>query len=85
MKYKCSINSHVVDIFPYAELNRKSDVCELCEEYTVEELDYLNDKENQREIFYPLHNTCNNMLSFKQQASYSQLLRKLTLISNYAL
>ncbi|KAH1162900.1 hypothetical protein AAZX31_01G119900 [Glycine max] len=49
------------------ELNRKSDVCELCEEYTAEALDYLNDKENEREIIDSLHNICNHILSFKQQ------------------
>ncbi|XP_020234099.1 prosaposin isoform X2 [Cajanus cajan] len=51
------------------ELNRKSesDVCALCEEYATEALDYLNDKENQRKIIDALHNTCYQLLSFKQQ------------------
>ncbi|CAJ1948440.1 unnamed protein product [Sphenostylis stenocarpa] len=49
------------------EVNRKSDVCELCEEYTAEALNYLNDKENQREIIDSLHNKCYQMLSFEQQ------------------
>jgi len=51
----------------HAEVNRKSDACELCEEYTTEVLDYLNDKENQREIIDALHDKCYQMLSFKQQ------------------
>ena len=32
---------------------RKSDVSELCEEYTAEVHDYLNDKENQRDFLFP--------------------------------
>ncbi|KAK7390237.1 hypothetical protein VNO78_25536 [Psophocarpus tetragonolobus] len=49
------------------ELNRKSDVCELCKEYTAEALNYLNDTENQKEIIDSLHDTCYQMLSFKEQ------------------
>nr|AFK37011.1 unknown [Lotus japonicus] len=49
------------------ELNRKSDVCALCEEYTVEALDYLKDNKTQSEIIDALHNTCNQLFSFKQQ------------------
>ncbi|KAL2337611.1 hypothetical protein Fmac_012057 [Flemingia macrophylla] len=51
------------------DLSRKSesDICALCEEYAAEALDYLNDKENQKEIIDALHNTCGQLLSFKQQ------------------
>ncbi|TKY63617.1 Prosaposin protein [Spatholobus suberectus] len=50
-----------------SELNRKSDVCALCEEYTAKALDYLNDKETQREVIDALHNTCYQLLSFQDQ------------------
>ncbi|CAL0306289.1 unnamed protein product [Lupinus luteus] len=52
---------------PNAVLNEKSDVCALCEEYTVEALDYLDNENNQKEIIRTLHNTCYQMLSFKKQ------------------
>ncbi|KAL2325962.1 hypothetical protein Fmac_025020 [Flemingia macrophylla] len=55
--------------FPYANLSIKSesDVCVLCEEYAIGALDYVNDKENQKKINDTLHNTCGQLLSFKQQ------------------
>ncbi|RDX66042.1 Prosaposin, partial [Mucuna pruriens] len=49
------------------ELNRKSDVCALCEKYATEALDYLNDIETQREVIDALHNTCYHVPSLKDQ------------------
>ncbi|CAL0329637.1 unnamed protein product [Lupinus luteus] len=48
-------------------LNRKTDGCALCEQYTAEALDYLDDENNQNEIIGTLHGTCYRMLSFKKQ------------------
>ncbi|KAE9600904.1 hypothetical protein Lal_00011342 [Lupinus albus] len=48
-------------------LHRKIDVCELCEQYTTEALEYLDDKNNQNEIIGTLHDMCYRMLSFKKQ------------------
>ncbi|OIW18112.1 hypothetical protein TanjilG_19378 [Lupinus angustifolius] len=48
-------------------LNRKTDVCALCEQYTADALDYLDDTNNQNEIIGTLHDTCYRMLSFKKQ------------------
>ncbi|KAK7260102.1 hypothetical protein RIF29_25862 [Crotalaria pallida] len=47
--------------------NRQSDVCALCEQYTAEALNYLNDKNNQNEIIETLHNTCYQLFSFKKR------------------
>ncbi|KAJ1392116.1 Saposin-like type B, region 1 [Sesbania bispinosa] len=54
-------------VLPNPELNRKSDVCTLCEEYAAEALDYLNDNKTQSEIIDALHNSCYQLFSFKQQ------------------
>ncbi|XP_027346577.1 proactivator polypeptide-like 1 [Abrus precatorius] len=51
---------------PNPGLNRKSDVCARCEDYTTEALHYLNDKSIQTGIIDDLHNICSQILSFKQ-------------------
>ncbi|KAK7349713.1 hypothetical protein VNO77_07313 [Canavalia gladiata] len=56
------------------ELNREIDFCALCEEYTTEALDYLNDKQD--EIIDALHNTCHQLHAFRQQC--------IQLVDNYA-
>ncbi|XP_061344912.1 uncharacterized protein LOC133290813 [Gastrolobium bilobum] len=50
-----------------SELKRKPDVCALCEEYTAEALDFLNDNQTQSEIIDALHNICYTLFSFKHQ------------------
>ncbi|XP_061368512.1 uncharacterized protein LOC133311475 isoform X1 [Gastrolobium bilobum] len=58
------------------QINRKPDVCALCEEYTAKALDYLNANKTQNEIIDILRNTCSQLLSFKQQC--------ITLVDYYA-
>ncbi|KAL2569963.1 hypothetical protein AAZV13_18G160300 [Glycine max] len=59
-----------------SKLSRKSDVCALCEEYTTNALDYLNENKTQLEIIDILHNTCYQLHSFKQKC--------ITLVDYYA-
>ncbi|CAL5211172.1 unnamed protein product [Lathyrus oleraceus] len=49
------------------ELNRKPDVCSVCEEYTTQVLDYLKDNNTQVEIIDSLHDTCHQLRSLNQQ------------------
>ncbi|KAH1254507.1 hypothetical protein GmHk_04G010940 [Glycine max] len=58
------------------ELSKKPNVCALCEEYTTNALDYLNENKTQLEIIDILHNTCYQLHSFKYKC--------ITLVDYYA-
>ncbi|KAL3536600.1 hypothetical protein ACH5RR_005061 [Cinchona calisaya] len=55
---------------------RNDQVCTLCEEFTVEAVNYLANNKTQTEILEILHKTCSKMRSFKQQC--------ITLVDYYA-
>ncbi|KAL1368821.1 hypothetical protein HN51_022958 [Arachis hypogaea] len=52
-----------------SELNRDSGMCEFCEEYVAEALDYLTDNNTQNEIIGVLHNCCSYMQFYSNECT----------------
>ncbi|XP_047324898.1 prosaposin-like [Impatiens glandulifera] len=58
------------------EINRKPNLCSLCEEYTAEAVLYISQNKTQTQIIETLHKSCSRMLTFEKQC--------ITLVNYYA-
>lgn len=60
----------------FKEVDKKENVCTLCEEFTAEALNYFAANKTQTEIVHILHKSCSKLHSFRQEC--------LTLVDYYA-
>jgi len=58
------------------KVDKKENVCTLCEEFAGDALNYLSENKTQIEIIKVLHKSCSKLLSFKQEC--------ITLVDYYA-